>query len=305
MAGSHHHGQDKEKIVYVGDSRIPRKTDRPAPRDYSAYPGKSEAFIPNFLLKEWMVGSVFLVGFLVLVVSHPAPLGYPADPTNTAFIPMPDWYFLFLYQLLKYPYTSEQFVVMGTVVIPGIAFTALLLAPFLDRSPERRFYRRPVTSAAMLLSLAAMIYLTNVSWTHYQHELEVNNIVPEHIERAEKLREEHAAQQSGEEPPPVATSIVFEDDPGAQVYQKATCLQCHGTDMRGGAGGAIPSLIGIGDKYTEEEIADIVHNGIGAMQEQYDRNIEEMGLTAEEMDALIKWLSLQKAENEGKASPDA
>lgn len=78
---AHGHKSD-EKIVYVGDSRVIKKTQeqRLIPRDYSAYPGKSEAFIPNFLLKEWMVGVVVLVGMLVLVMSDPAPLGYPADP---------------------------------------------------------------------------------------------------------------------------------------------------------------------------------------------------------------------------------
>src|SRR5690606_37126426 len=95
-------GNDKEKIVYIGDSRVRKVQRTNIPKDYSAYPGKSEAFIPNFLLKEWMVGAVVLVGFMVLVMTHKAPLGYPADPTNTAFIPMPDWYFLFLYQFLKY-----------------------------------------------------------------------------------------------------------------------------------------------------------------------------------------------------------
>ena len=77
-----------------------------------------------------MVGAVVLVGFMVLVMTHPSPLGYPADPNNTVFIPMPDWYFLFFYQFLKYAYVSESFVMLGRRV-PAIAFGALLLAPFL------------------------------------------------------------------------------------------------------------------------------------------------------------------------------
>ena len=65
---AHGHKSD-EKVVFVGDSRV-RKRAVPVskvPPDYSAYPGKSEAFIPNFLLKEWMVGVVVLVGFLVTI----------------------------------------------------------------------------------------------------------------------------------------------------------------------------------------------------------------------------------------------
>src|SRR5690625_415222 len=120
------HQDSKEKVVYVGDSRVKKGTMKNIPKDYSAFPGKSEAFVPNFLLKEWMVGAVVLVGFMALIIAHPAPLGYPADPTNTAFIPIPDWYFLFLYQFIKYPYVSEQFVVFGVAVVPALAFGGLL-----------------------------------------------------------------------------------------------------------------------------------------------------------------------------------
>ncbi|GIQ63773.1 hypothetical protein PACILC2_23410 [Paenibacillus cisolokensis] len=129
------HGHNSnEKVVYVGDSRIRKRKHTMIPPDYTAFPGKSEAFIPNFLLKEWMVGCVALVGFLVLTITHPAPLGYPADPNTVGYIPMPDWYFLFLYQFLKYPYASGDYVVLGTIGVPGVAFGALLLAPFWIRA---------------------------------------------------------------------------------------------------------------------------------------------------------------------------
>lgn len=284
----------RNAVVYVGDSRVAKPTKVHIPRDYSAYPGKSETFIPNFLLKEWMVGSVVLVGFLVLVVTHPAPLGYPADPTNTSFIPMPDWYFLFLYQLLKYPYMAEEFVVLGTVGIPGLAFMALTLIPFLDRTPERRFTKRPVPTAMMLLSIAAIVYLTWVSWDHYQHELTAKGIVPEHIERKEKMQ---AAKDAGKEKEPEAPKVaklVAEDDPAyTQVYQKSSCIQCHGADLRGN--GALPQLLGVGDKYTAEEIMDIIKNGKGGMAAQYDYNVQQLGLTPQNIDELVAWLAKQKA----------
>ena len=117
-------------MKFVGDSRIKANHRMPnVPKDYSEYPGKTEAFWPNFLLKEWMVGAVFLIAYLILTVAHPSPLEGPADPTR-AYIPLPDWYFLFLYQLLKYTYASGPYNVIGTVVIPGLAFGALLLMPF-------------------------------------------------------------------------------------------------------------------------------------------------------------------------------
>ncbi len=290
MAHDHKSG---EKVVYVGDSRVKKRTQTYIPKDFSAYPGRSEAFVPNFLLKEWMVGAVVLVGFMVLVMSEAAPLGYPADPTNTAFIPMPDWYFLFMYQLLKYPYLSDSFVVLGTMGIPGIAFTALLIVPFLDTGKERRFYRRPIAVSLMLLSGVSIIYLTSVSWNHYQEELKATGTIPEHIEREEKM---HA----GEEDPKTKVNqgttlvaIVEENDPSYEgVYKKATCVGCHAADLKGQAG--IPSLRGIGDTYSAEEIMGIIKNGKGKMGAQYEANIAE-GLTDEDLTNLSVWLAKQKA----------
>ena len=53
-----HGNKSNEKVVYVGDSRVKRNENVSSiPPDYTAFPGRSEAFIPNFLLKEWMVGA--------------------------------------------------------------------------------------------------------------------------------------------------------------------------------------------------------------------------------------------------------
>ncbi|WP_159883047.1 menaquinol-cytochrome c reductase cytochrome b/c subunit [Paenibacillus puerhi] len=291
---AHGHKSD-EKIVYVGDSRVRAKDTRMIPQDFSAYPGKSEVFIPNFLLKEWMVGVVVLMGILVLVMSEAAPLGYPADPTNTEIIPMPDWYFLFMYQLLKYPYTSGNWVVLGTLGVPGILFGSLLLAPFLDTGKERRFYKRPITSALMFLSLAAVTYLTVFSWQHYTHELEAKNLIPEHIKREQEM---HASGGQGGSPvkkpaAAQAAAIVAPDDPAAALYQRSTCLQCHGGDLKGMPSAKIPALRVVGDSHDKAAILDIIKNGQGNMSAQYDLNIAK-GLTADDIDKLADWLAKQK-----------
>ena len=77
---------------------------------------------------------------------------------------------------------------LGLLVFTGVAFGGLLLAPFLDPGKERRFYRSPIASSLMLLSLAAVVYLTNVAWTHYQHELKQLGTKPEHIQREEEAQ---------------------------------------------------------------------------------------------------------------------
>lgn len=290
-----HGPKSDEKIVYVGDSRVRSRDTRMIPQDFSAYPGKSEVFIPNFLLKEWMVGVVVLLGILVLVMSEAAPLGYPADPTNTQIIPMPDWYFLFMYQLLKYPYTSGNYVVFGTVIVPGLLFGGLLLAPFLDTGKERRFYKRPISSALMFASLIACTYLTVYAWQHYQHELKDKNIVPEHIKREEEMHASKGAGGGGAKKPAAAqaAAIVAPDDPAAAIYQKSTCLSCHGGELKGMPSAGIPALRGVGDKHNKEEILGIMKKGQGNMTAQYDANIAK-GLTADDLDKLADWLARQK-----------
>ncbi|WP_028548643.1 c-type cytochrome [Paenibacillus sp. UNC451MF] len=292
---AHGHKSD-EKIVYVGDSRVRAKSSHLVQPDYSSFPGKSEVFIPNFLLKEWMVGVVVLVGILVLVVSDPAPLGYPADPTNTQFIPMPDWYFLFMYQLLKYPYTSDQFVVMGTLVVPAIMFGGLMIAPFLDTGKERRFYRRPIASSLMILTLIACTYLTVVSWTHYEHEMKEKNMVPEHIKREEEMHAGKGESGGGAaKKPAAAAAVVAADDPAAEIYKKATCVACHGGELKGMPSSGIPALRGVGDKHSKDEIMNIIKKGQGNMSAQYDENIKK-GLTDADINKMAEWLAKQKKE---------
>src|SRR3954463_13269860 len=83
----------------------------------------------------------------------------PADPGTTNFVPRPDWYFYFLFYLLrifKWPNT----VILGTVGIPTILLIILILLPFFDRRMERRLTRRPVAVIAAILVVVSMGVLT-------------------------------------------------------------------------------------------------------------------------------------------------
>jgi menaquinol-cytochrome c reductase cytochrome b/c subunit len=226
-------------LKFVGDSRVlaPSERKKMIPKDYSEYPGKTEAFWPNFLLKEWMIGAVFLVGYLCLTIAHPSPLERIADPTDTGYIPLPDWYFLFLYQLLKYQYASGPYTVLGAMIIPGLAFGALLLAPFLDRGPERRPSKRPLATGFMLLAIAAITFLTWQSVATHDWE---------------------AAAKQGKI---VAKVDIDKASEGYKIAADNTCITCHGENLSGGAGA--PALIGL--DLTAEEIAEIAKNGKGSM----------------------------------------
>ncbi len=82
-----------------------------------------------------------------------------ADAGTTSFIPRPDWYFYFLFYLLRI-FKWPESVVLGTVGIPTIALILLLAYPFLDVSLERRPTRRPVAMVAAILTVLSMGVLT-------------------------------------------------------------------------------------------------------------------------------------------------
>src|SRR5438067_3925293 len=83
----------------------------------------------------------------------------PADSGTINFVPRPDWYFYFLFYLLRI-FKWPESVVLGTVGVPNILLVLLLLLPFMDLRLERRITRRPVALVAAVLTIVSMGVLT-------------------------------------------------------------------------------------------------------------------------------------------------
>src|SRR5258708_31263726 len=84
----------------------------------------------------------------------------PADPGTTSFVPRPDWYFYFLFYLLRI-FKWPESVFLGTVGVPTIALVLLIALPFYDLRRERRLSRRPVAVVGLLLTILSMSILTS------------------------------------------------------------------------------------------------------------------------------------------------
>ena len=118
-----------------------------------------EIFYPSFLFKEIVVMMlIFILVAIILSLVFPVGLGDPADPTDNLFVPKPEWYFMSLYELLKF--FPGKFEVIATAIIPAGGILVLFLVPFLDKSPEKRPTKRPLAMILMLLAVAAIIGLT-------------------------------------------------------------------------------------------------------------------------------------------------
>ena len=125
-------------------------------------PVRRISFLPG-ILNRWLI--LFIIVTVVLgLISHywTAPLGDPADPTDSSYIPKPEWWVLFLNQLVAI--FKGPFSIIGTVVIPGGLFGLLATLPFLDRSPERDPARRIIV---MIIAAVIVFGITGLSLMGY------------------------------------------------------------------------------------------------------------------------------------------
>src|SRR5687767_1345361 len=120
--------------------------------------GPARPFYPDHALKDTLVGAVVFSLLLTFAIVFRPPLDAVANPTDATYVPRPEWYFLSLFQLLKYfPGPLEP---IATIVIPGLIVSGLLLLPFLDRGPERHLRRRRLVAAGFVVLGTAVISLT-------------------------------------------------------------------------------------------------------------------------------------------------
>ncbi len=129
-------------------------------REYSTLKSQGKPFFPYAVAKDAVMAAIVLLVIVFLSLEFGAELGPKADPTTTTYVPRPDWYFYFLFEVLRVMKNVPKFTPMATIGVPTICMVLLFLLPFYDRSPERRIERRPVALAAGIATIVAMAYLT-------------------------------------------------------------------------------------------------------------------------------------------------
>jgi ubiquinol-cytochrome c reductase cytochrome b subunit/menaquinol-cytochrome c reductase cytochrome b/c subunit len=128
-------------------------------REYSILKAQGKPFFPYAVAKDGAMACVVMAVIITLSIVLGAELGPKADPTTTTYVPRPEWYFFFLFELLRVIKPAEL-VPLATIGVPTIAMILLFLLPFYDRGPERRPERRPIATIAGILTIGAMAYLT-------------------------------------------------------------------------------------------------------------------------------------------------
>jgi ubiquinol-cytochrome c reductase cytochrome b subunit/menaquinol-cytochrome c reductase cytochrome b/c subunit len=156
-----------------------------------------------------------------------AELGPKADPTSTTYVPRPEWYYFFLFELLRVV-KPPALVFIATVGIPTVAMVLLVLLPFIDRNPNRHPFQRPVAMLAGVTTIAAMAYLTILG----------------------------AVAGS---PTEIDMKVAPQYEKGKNVAASSGCLGCHKIGENGNAGPG-PPLTQIGSRLGPQAIARTLLN---------------------------------------------
>jgi quinol---cytochrome c reductase cytochrome c subunit, bacillus type len=146
-----------------------------------------------------------------------------ADPGTTSFTPRPDWYFYFLFYLLRI-FKWPDSVVLGTVGVPTIALILLLVLPFFDRRLERRPLHRPVAMVGLVLTVIAMGVLT---W---------KGATAKEASAGAEVVDKWIADNN----------LPEEARKGAELFATSGCMNCHTYDGDGASNLGAPDLTDIG-----------------------------------------------------------
>jgi menaquinol-cytochrome c reductase cytochrome b/c subunit len=195
-------------------------------REYSILKAQGKPFFPYAVAKDGAMACIVLAVIIVMAIVLGAELGPKADPTTTTYTPRPEWYFFFLFELLRVVKPPE-YVALATIGIPTICMILLFLLPFYDRSPERRPERRPVATITAVLIIGAMAYLT-YEGAHTGAPTEIDLATPASV------KSEGAA-------------VIKQYEAGRQVAAQSGCLACHKIGENGN-GGPGPNLTDVADR---------------------------------------------------------
>ena len=231
-------------------------------REYSVLKAQGKPFFPYAVAKDSIMAAIVVGVIILMSLILGAELGPKADPTTTTYVPRPEWYFFFLFELLRIIKPAEL-VPLATIGIPTIAMILLFLLPFYDRGPERRPERRPIATAAGIFTICAMGYLTYLG---------ANAGSPTSIEMPTPA----AVIAEGPE-----VERQFEE--GKQVVAQSGCLACHKIGENGNDGPG-PPLTQIGQRLPRQAISRTMINPTAPMPSFRD-------LPPEQFDNLIEFLA--------------
>ncbi len=212
-------------------------------REYAILKTQGKPFFPYAVMKDSLMACVVMAVIIGMSLLFGAELGSKANPTTTTYVPRPEWYFFFLFEVLRV-IKPPSLVPLATIGVPTLGMILLFLLPFYDRGPERRPERRPVATVTGIFVIGAMALLT------YQG---ANAGSPTAIEMPTPAA---VVQAGGHE--------LAEYEAGRKVVAQSGCLACHKIGDNGNSGPG-PELTHIASRLPGPGIARTLVNPTAPM----------------------------------------
>src|SRR5262245_53922566 len=249
----------------------------------------TQRFYPRQVVMDTIVALVMILILGSLAHFSPTELGPKADPADTQYVPRPEWYYLPIFQWLKY--WRGPYAIIGIVVIPAITAALLVFVPFIDRRLERRPWRRPIAVGVFLAILAAFVAMGLMSVRDDQRDPSIAKQVAKQREATEEF------MRKPFEPEGAATSlsapVVTVRDPvveaGKKIYGSESCDACHGENGVGTAAG--PKLTGAIAQKPAEELSNLLRHPTAKMIEGEMKSID---VSDQDLKALVAYIKSLK-----------
>ena len=259
----------------------------PVSEDPIAPTQKAEQFYPKQVIMDLVFATVLIGTLGLLSYLFPVGLGPKANPADTSFLPRPEWYYLPVFQWLKY--WSGAYSVIGIIVIPGILAILLVVLPFLDRRLERRPWKRPVASFSFAIVFCSLVFL---GWQS-GHQDSSDPAVAKQL-----LHQDSVALAFMDAPfvpeviggsKPLAADLSPEAKAGKGVFLDNSCDQCHGENGEGTD--KAPKLLGVATKLGPDTL---VSRLLHPTKKADDAGMDPVDVSDSEFAQLVAYLNSLK-----------
>jgi len=252
-------------------------------------PASVDSFYPRQVMLDIAFTAMLILALGLLAWFVPAELGPEASAADTRFLPRPEWYYVPVFQWLKYwPGTRA---LIGIVLIPAVLAILFAGLPFIDCGSERRPWRRPFSVGGFAVVMLALVALGVQSHVQDTRDPAI----------ARQLAVQHDAvtafMTAPFEPEVAAGSLKVENaalaNPlmahGKDVFAAQSCDACHGADARGTD--SAPSLIGVAAKYPGDRLKSVLESPTAKMS---DGGMQPLDVPDPDVDALVAYLESLK-----------
>jgi len=245
----------------------------------------TEPFYPRQVLFDIVLALLIICGLGLLAHLAPIELGPKANPADTQYVPRPEWYYIPVFQWLKY--WEGALAIAGILVIPGFVALLFVALPFLDRRPERRPWKRPVAVTIYAVIFIGLGVLGGLSRRNDLRDPAVaSQLAKQHEDVESFMKTPFEPELSGSS---LAAANVALADPlaakGKDIFEQQACNACHGD---GGVGtAAAPKLIGVGAKFDSERLTGLLKQPTSKMTAG---GMPATNLKDEDMKALVAYV---------------